>query len=82
MKAIINQPILPKVADFVAYKGSDFSFQGHIVSIVRKMYDGTYRIVVENNLGLFCIFKIEELVRITEDYKQAETRIDRYDETP
>jgi len=47
--------------DFVRKEGGDFSFEGHVVSVVRKKRSGEIRYVVEDDRGLLFIFRGEQL---------------------
>lgn len=49
------------VDDFVRKEGGDFSFEGHVVSVVRKKRSGEVRYVVEDERGLLFIFRGEQL---------------------
>ena len=49
------------IDDFVRKEGGDFSYEGHIVSVIQKRRSGEVRYVVENEAGMLFIFRGEQL---------------------
>ena len=50
-----------ELGDFVRKTGGDFSFEGHVVGVIRKRRSGEIRYVVEDSRGLLFIFRCEQL---------------------